>query len=162
MELWRKLAIVCALSVMAVAVVGSGLVDGYRNVAIRGDWVKTTAALREFNTGAWLVEYRWEGRIRTSWTDRVAGEPPGVGDFLPVLVDPDDPGRVATPAWVDRATPRILGKIGFGLLIALGVVLMLRHMLRAEEPARPILRPRNKQRPINRRRPVNRQRIRRR
>lgn len=156
MELWRKLAIVVALSLMAVVTVGSGLIDGYERVAML-DGVRTTAALRAVNVEIYLVEYRWEGRIRTSWTDRVAGEPPTVDHFLPVLVDPDDPDRVATPEWVDRAVPKMLGKIGFGLLITLGVVMMLRHMLREEEPAAPILRPRKKHRTRNRRRPVTRQ-----
>ena len=150
--------ILCVLSVSALTMIGSGLIDGYQTIAIRADWVETTGAVRqlnvdrESNVDAYLVEYRWAGRIRTNWTDRVAGEPPIVGHFMPVLVDPDDPDRVAMPEWVDRATPKILGRIGFGLVVALGLVLMLRHMLREEEPARPIRRPRNKRRPVNRQR----------
>jgi hypothetical protein len=150
--------IMIALCSMAFGMFVSAGADAYRDLKFRIVGVETVAVVRQVSyRGAaddqidWALEFPWEGGPRTSWTTDVVGKP-AKGDLVTVLVDPDDTRSVVMQGWGDRNLVGVFGRIGIGLLLVLGVVLMLRHQLRKEpEPVR-TTRPKKPRTPRPRRR----------
>jgi hypothetical protein len=147
-----------ALTCMSLGMFGSAGVDAYRDVRFRIVGVERAAVVEQVRyRGAagdqidWALAFSWEGGPRTSWTTDVVGKPKR-GDFVTILVDPDDTRSVVMKGWSTKNLVGVFGKIGVGLLLVLGVFLMLRHELRKEPEVVRTTRPKKPRTPRPRRR----------